>query len=144
MNPDAPMGKVLAIIGSVRFQTPRALIRAKAIIVEELDTYKPDVCISGGAEGIDSLFQKLARRAGYRVEDDTFIEYKPRDDILDFPPGTARWNAPGGYKTRNIIIAEQCTRMVVIRSHTSLTYGSGWTGHYAQSELGRDVRWELL
>ncbi len=152
--------KVLAIVGSVMFQDRFAFRRAEDIIVGEIETYQPEVCTSGGAPGIDTLFHTTAERFGFTgylelypedwdklpfvtAHEPAFIAFLPRRDILELPPGAARWNAPGGYKQRNIQVATFCARMCAIRCHASLTYGSGWTVAYAE-RLGREVRRELL
>ena len=46
---------------------------------------------------------------------------------------------PKGYKDRNMTIGLECTGMLCIRCHQSLTHGSGWTATYA-ARLGRLVR----
>ena len=156
--------KVLVIIGSVRFADRYAWRRAEDTITEEIEQYQPDWCASGGAEGIDSLFKVIAARWGYSgllrllppnwegplpslsseaLSSKPFIEYLPREDILSIPAGKARWNAPGGYKERNIQVATAGTRVVAIRCHASLTYGSGWTVSYAE-RAGKDVRRVIL
>jgi hypothetical protein len=154
----APVKK-LAIVGSTTFANQSAWIRAREIIDEELATYAPDFCISGGAPYIDSLFRRTAMAQGFdklvslRPDDwwrsndispPAFIEFLPREDILTLPPGGTRWVAVGGYMERNICIATLCTRLVAIRSSSSGTYGSGWTHNYAKKLGGKETRMEVL
>ncbi len=123
----------LAIVGSVDFVDPEAWGIAERIIREEIEKQNPQVCISGGARGIDTWFKDIAIWYGYSPLIGNFIEYLPKN---------ARW-APRGYKDRNRLIAEDCTRLVAIRCHASKTYGSGWTADYAE-KIGKEVRREIL
>ena len=133
----------LAIIGSQRFVNPDAISRATKIIREEIETCRPQVCISGGCpNGIDTLFREIAEEYGYTLKDKTFIEHLPREDILRIP-SSMRWGIRGGYKDRNVKIANDCSRCVAIRCHASRTYGSGWTVDLAE-KLKKSVRREIL
>jgi hypothetical protein len=112
----------LAIVGSTAFeQDHEAQIWAQSYISWVLDKYQPDVVISGGAIGIDSLAAGTAEFKGYEV-----IEHLPQ---------TKNWP---GYRARNILIAEDCTHLLAIRHPKSRTYGSGWTADYAE-RIGRKV-----
>lgn len=123
----------LAIVGSRNFAAPGALAQAGQIIHEEIREYRPYGCVSGGADGIDPLFQSLAGQHGYTIENGRFVAH---------PPKYRRWQ-PEGFKARNILIGDRATRLVSIRCHAAKTYGSGWTADYAE-KIGRDVRRVVL
>lgn len=112
----------LAIVGSVNVNEQQ-LRFAKAVIQGVLIFYMPDVIISGGAKGIDSL-----------AEEEAELLYLHREIFL---PKNARWE-PEGYKERNLQIAEDCTHLLCIRTKQSTTYGSGWTADQAE-RLGKTV-----
>jgi hypothetical protein len=111
----------LAIVGSTEFVIPDALGYAESVIRGHLKVYKPELVISGGAKGVDSLAVTIA--------DELRIPYT---EYLPFEP---RWS-PNGYRERNMKIAEECTAILRIICHTSKTYGSGWTRDRAV-ELGK-------
>jgi hypothetical protein len=125
-----PQPDVLAIVGSVRFADPDWREKATDIIDEELFRFPdpPDLVVSGGAEGIDSLADNLCAYHG--------IAFK------EFPPKHRHWE-PEGFKARNILVAETCTRLLRVSCHGSTTYGSGWTADYAE-KLGKRVRRVVL
>lgn len=113
----------LAIVGSTRFTIPFAISYAEKVINHFLDELHPDVVISGGARGIDTLGVSLAKLRGIET-----VEYLPQNN---------RWE-PYGYKARNELIAVSCTHLLRIATHDSSTYGSGWTADQAR-KLGRVV-----
>lgn len=119
---------ILAIVGSVALDEGRQKGLASLLISRALTGLKPDLVISGGAKGIDSLAKKLA--------DDLDIPIK------EFLPTNRRWK-PDGFQDRNIKIAEACTHLLSIRTSQSKTYGSGWTADYAES-LGKSVARKLI
>ena len=123
----------LAIVGSVHFVDPNAQRLAVRIMRAEMEMHEPEVCISGGADGIDTLFEEVAETYGYTRDNGRFIAHLPAN---------RRWR-PNGYQARNILIAEDCTRLVAIRCHASKTYGSGYTADYAE-RLGKEVRRVIL
>lgn len=149
--------RVLVVVGSIMFADRHAFRRAEDLIMHEISSFAPDACASGGAKGIDTLFRSVAKNFGYdmvrslrpphweqfEIERGYFYEFLPREDIMSFPPGKPRWNAPGGYKDRNIKVATVSSKTCAIRCHTSATYGSGWTVDYAES-IGRQVWREVL
>lgn len=116
----------LAIVGSTRFADPGAADVARHIIYQAIWVMKPDVVISGGAVGVDTFGEEIARTAGY--SDDRLIIHRPRNQ---------RWE-PDGFKDRNLLIAQDCTHLLAIRCKQSKTYGSGWTADRAE-ELGKTV-----
>lgn len=102
----------LAIVGSTRLtlnQTLQAAVFIGALVMR----YEPTIIISGGAHGVDHLARLAAIFGG--------IEYK------GYHPTVARWDGPGGFKERNLEIAEACDRLVRIVIPNATTYGSGWT-----------------
>lgn len=121
-------GDVLAIVGSVRFTDPDWQDKACEIIDGAIAEHRPDLIVSGGAEGIDSFAVKIADLYGIPFH--------------EFLPQHRRW-APDGFKARNIRIAEVCTRLLAIRCRASKTYGSGWTADQAE-RLGKPVRRVML
>jgi hypothetical protein len=127
-------------------------------MIGEINDFAPELCASGGAQGIDTLFRQTARMfsfervvqlrpnewQSYVPSEKEFIEYLPRTDILNFAPGKPRWEAPGGYRDRNVMVATAASRLVAIRCHQSSTFGSGWTLQFADQQLGRDTRMVIL
>ena len=100
----------LAIVGSTGLggnETARATIRWL------LDRHQPDVVVSGGANGIDTMAADEARKRGILVK-----EYLPLEP---------RWRGAGGFRERNLKIAHNCDRLARIVAEESTTYGSGWT-----------------
>lgn len=114
---------ILAVVGSRRFAIPHATLYARHVIEHHLTLHNPDLVISGGAEGIDSIAIEVAARLGFSWE-----EFLPRNYCWE----------PHGYKERNITIAEACDVLVSIRCHAADTYGSGWTADYAK-QIGKTV-----
>ena len=114
---------ILAIVGSVALQAGDQTKYAANLIKEALSAYDPELVISGGAAGIDTLGKELAERLGYAFE--------------EFLPENNRWE-PNGFKARNTLIAEKCTHLLCIRTKQSTTYGSGWTADLAE-KLGKHV-----
>lgn len=113
-----PMRDVLAIVGSTDWTgAEEDFVRAQALIAHTLTDSRPDKVISGGAHGIDAVAIAIAKAMGIPTQ--------------EFPPRFRRW-APNGFKARNIVIVQECTRLVVIRSSVSKTYGSGWTADLAE------------
>lgn len=115
---------ILAIVGSVDL-LPHQLMTADWIIRCALIADRPQKVISGGAEGIDTLAEKVTLELAFCA----FEAFYPRH---------RRW-APDGFRDRNILIAEECTHLLCIRSQQSKTYGSGWTEEYAK-DLGKVTR----
>ncbi len=113
----------LAIVGSVKFAHPQAAGLARDIILHKLEIYEPELVISGGAVGVDSIARYCAEGMG--------IEFQ------EYLPNNPRWE-PDGYKDRNAIIATECTHLLALRCHKATTYGSGWTADYAE-KLMREV-----
>ncbi len=114
----------LAIVGSVQFAHDMpAWEWAEEVIRQRLVALSPELVISGGAAGIDTLGVRQARIRGIPVRE-------------HFPKAN-RW-APSGYKERNLLIAEDCTHLLCIRHPMSKTYGSGWTADTAEN-LGKTV-----
>lgn len=107
----------LAIVGSTELSGNG---RAMLTICGVLDRLRPELVISGGAKGIDSMAVAEAESRGIPT--------------LVFRPTVRNWEF--GFKPRNIQIAEACDHLVRIFSPTSRTYGSGWTRDYA-ARLGK-------
>jgi hypothetical protein len=118
---------ILAIVGSTTFTNPnwrQIALREMRAEVERYDQ-APERVISGGADGIDKLAEEYARYAGIPFE--------------EFLPRYRRWE-PFGFKVRNTLIGNACTRLLAIRCIESQTYGSGWTADYAEKVLRKPVR----
>ncbi|GAA3750369.1 hypothetical protein [Micromonospora maritima] len=111
---------VLAIVGSTTFVDLSALAAAEEIIEGVFARRRPDLVVSGGAEGIDSLGVALAKKHGI-----------PHREHL---PTVRQWNGPGGFQERNLLIAGECTRILRIACRWSKTYGSGWTTDQAEKQ----------
>lgn len=100
---------VLAIVGST---TLFGNAEAQAAVEHAFDKYQPDEFTSGGAPGIDTMGANEANKRGIPKK--------------IFRPTRNRWEGEGGFKARNIQIAEHCTHIVRIYASNSRTYGSGW------------------
>lgn len=111
---------ILAIVGSRDLTTPQSF-EVFTLCRDFIWAYAPDLVISGGAEGVDSIAVTVAQE--YLVRWDEFLPEK---------------NAWLFYKRRDTEIAEACDTLLMIRSRQSLTYGSGWTADYAES-IGKPV-----
>lgn len=131
-SPDAVR---LAIVGSTKFSNPAAYARARQLINVKIAELRPVAVISGGAAGIDSMAEEVARQWGYHEDhaEKRLIIHRPRHQ---------RWQ-PDGFKDRNLLIANDCTHLLAIRCKQSTTYGSGWTADRAE-ELGKTVWRERL
>lgn len=130
----------LAIVGSRDVLGYQSESIIKAAILE----HKPKIVISGGARGVDTQAVLTAKAMGV-----TILEFQPSEQTWDVPASTKevvetvtdvgmRIVVPGGYKQRNESIAEACDCLVRIASHTTKTYGSGWTADQAE-KLGKRV-----
>ena len=116
---------VLAVVGSTEFEKDRtASMDATELIEAAFDQYRPRLVVSGGAPGIDRLAARLARRRGIEVK--------------EFPAKVWKWDGEGGFKERNVWVAETCTHLLAIRHYNSTTYGSGWTADEAEKR-GKQV-----
>jgi len=116
---------ILAIVGSHRGLDREDLAEARALIEGYLTSRRPDRVVTGGAVGIDTLAGQIAGEYGIPV---TVLK-----------PSRQQWPGPGGFRERNAAIVAACTRLLVIRSIRSTTYGSVWTANLAE-ESGRPVR----
>ena len=119
--PPCDGGCILAIVGSRDLDGD---IRADVIIDQVLDQHTPRLVVSGGAKGIDQMGARHAREQAIEVK--------------EFIPKVFAWGVPGGFKERNIQIAEACECLVRIYSSTTKTYGSGQCADYAE-RIGRRV-----
>ena len=139
-----PHDCVLAIVGSR--DVPR--YSAESIITGAILEHHPTVVVSGGAAGIDTFAREIATKMGVPV--------------MEFVPKVSAWEAeasgspveettsygmqivvPGGYRDRNIAVAEACTCLERLSSRTTKTYGSGWTADYAERH-GKSVTRHLI
>ena len=111
---------ILAIVGSTSLE---GSAEAEQRIEWLLDEHRPDVVVSGGAPGIDTMAATAARRRGITV--------------WELTPAKRAWNPIGrtGFKRRNIAVALVCDRLARIYDPETETYGSGWTRDYAEHEL---------
>lgn len=116
---------LLAVVGSTNVEPWQRSLAFK-IIEGFVVVEKPDVIISGGAEGIDNVADQIAY-----LHEIKFVEHLPEHN---------RWE-PNGYKERNTKIAQDCTHLLCIRTQQSTTYGSGWTAEQAE-RLGKTV-WRI-
>ena len=106
---------MLAIVGS---RTLDGNANARIAIASVIEQYRPSVVVSGGAVGIDTMAEKMARALGV--------------DTLIMLPTVQKWDGLGGYKERNARIVESCDRLVCIFDPDSETRGSGWTPDLAE------------
>lgn len=137
---DPHTGCVLAIVGSR--DVPDYL--SSSLVKQTILEHKPSMVISGGARGVDTMAEVMAYEMGIPV-----IQFTPAQHSWDPPVGDAKpienvadygmaVLVPGGYKARNMKIAESCDCLVRIASSTTKTYGSGWTADYAE-RIGKRV-----
>jgi hypothetical protein len=119
---------LLAVVGSTKVNQSQWSI-ADTIIKGFFLEYNPDLVISGGAVGIDSIAEGVAMTMD--------VEIPTRIHL----PKHNRWK-PEGYEERNTKIAEECTHLLCIRTQQSTTYGSGWTADLAE-RLGKTV-WRVI
>lgn len=113
----------LAVVGSVSFAHPYGMSIAADLIDDAIRRYQPTHIVSGGAPGIDSLAAKRGHAHGL--------------EVVEYLPDNPRWE-PDGYKARNLLIAENCDRLLRIFCTKSKTYGSGWTADQAE-RIGKPV-----
>jgi predicted Rossmann fold nucleotide-binding protein DprA/Smf involved in DNA uptake len=111
----------LAIVGSRTFLNPLWEIEATEYITRCIKWFGPELIISGGAEGIDTLAVDIAN--AYDIPTQEFL------------PDIFNWS---GFKKRNKKIAEACTHLLCIRCENATTNGSGWTAEYAET-IGKEV-----
>lgn len=121
----------LAVVGSTNITDKQREI-ASVIIDGFLFAYTPELVISGGAFGIDSLAR--GRVTAWNRAQEWNINF------MEFLPKNQRWE-PEGFKERNLLIAQECDYLLCIRSQQSTTYGSGWTADQAE-RLGKTV-WRI-
>jgi hypothetical protein len=119
------MEDILAVVGSTKFAVPNGLHVARLVILEEVSTNRPDAIVSGGAEGVDTLAEEIAHAHNIR--------------FIGRPAKVRRWEGAGGFRERNLQIANTCTRALRVVCAYSKTYGSGWTVDRA-AEMGKPVR----
>jgi hypothetical protein len=69
---------------------------AKRAIREAIDVYKPTRVISGGCHmgGVDKWAVRIAKKMDVKTK--------------EFPSTTRTWSGPGGFKERNLRIADEC------------------------------------
>lgn len=122
----------LAIVGTRILDCRNDSTRVVERIKRAIDRLQPDVIISGGADGVDVLAEAAAIWFGYTETNGKLIVHRPT---------TKRFQGPGGYRERDLLIAQECTHMLRIACKMSTTYGSGWTAQEAE-KLGKTVvRW---
>lgn len=119
----------LAIVGTRLLACPMDRAVAEWKITGCLRWLRPDVVISGGANGVDSLAAEIAVQEGYSESASTLRVIRPR---------VKRWGGEGGYRWRDGLIAAESTHLLCLRCVQATTYGSGWTADRAE-ELGAVV-----
>lgn len=124
----------LAIVGTRILGCKDDYRRSKARIERALSVLHPEIFVSGGAVGIDSLAESIARDLGYNEKAGTLIVHKPT---------TRKFQGPGGYAERNERIAEDCTHLLRLSCFLAETYGSAWTAQKARM-LNRVVVDEVI
>jgi hypothetical protein len=104
----------LAIVGSRQLWGSRPAAEAICHIIEE---WRPTVVVSGGAIGIDKMGVHLAK----------FI-YKLA--IKEYLPQVQQFEDHGllkGFRSRDLLIAENCDALLRVVWAGTKSYGSGWT-----------------
>lgn len=130
VSADDHTGCILAIVGS-RDCHKNALFLIEGVI----DRHRPLMVVSGGATA-----NLTARRNGLMSIDAEAVKVAAQRGIgyAELKPTNFHWDGKGGFKERNIKIAETAMCLVRIASTTTTTYGSGWTADYAEG-LGKHV-----
>jgi hypothetical protein len=136
----------LAVVGSQKISRGHA--ETAWVVIEGLiRMWSPDVVISGGATGIDSVAEAVAKGLGYvplAPDGETPARCTgcpPEKWLQIFEPEVRQWDPLGqyGFKARNEDIAKTCDVLVrIVKKDDQTTYGSGWTADRAE-ELGKDV-----
>lgn len=124
--------EIYGIVGSRKFDHAGDLVKAQEIIEARLGygwVPRVDAVVSGGADGIDKLAVDIAEALNIV----TIVHY----------PKVKIWDAPGGLRDRNELIAQDSDRLLCIRCTASTSYGSGWTADRAVA-LGKQVERILL
>ena len=109
----------LAIVGSRLFEGNKLV---DAIVGDIIFTNSPKEILSGGAKGVDEMADMWACGFGIGTK-----IYRPQ---------IYQW--AGGFKERNMRIADECDVLYAILSPKSKTYGAGWTADYAE-KIGKEV-----
>lgn len=118
------MRDILAIVGSEHWPDSSYEEMVKDVVRLHLARRRPDKVISGGAPGVDRWAVEIACEMAIEFE--------------EFLPKRRQW-APEGFRDRNIIIGQTCTRLLAIRYKHSRRYGAGWTADYTHG-LGKPVK----
>lgn len=119
----------LGIVGTRVLACPGDAEAVVQRVRRHLDWVRPDIVISGGADGVDSIAERVAEVAGYSEDDGT---------LLIFRPTVRRFHGPGGYRERDKEIAHTSTHLLRLACLKATTYGSGWTADEAE-RIGRKV-----
>lgn len=124
----------LAIVGSQSLsdhQAEHVWTLVEGIIV----LWEPEEIWSGGATGVDSITEQVAKVYGYREDSPEGMH------LVICRPDVQAWNPVGrrGFKARNQEIVNGVDRLVRISRHLGqITYGSGWTADRAEERLGAE------
>ena len=110
----------LAIVGSAKYIDDQNIDEVKRIINDAIERYKPTEIVSGGAAGVDTVAENIAKQHGLIP--------------TIFRPTVTKWEGKGGYKERNFRIASTCNALIRIVSKRTTTYGSGWTRDRAKEQ----------
>jgi hypothetical protein len=119
----------LAVVGTRVLQCPGDSVNAARRIRVAIEHLCPAVVISGGAVGVDTIAEIVARTMGFCEKQGTLVIRRPK---------VQRFRGPGGYRERDAQIAQDCTHLLRLACRQATTYGSGWTADEAQ-RLGRIV-----
>ena len=117
----------LAVVGTRVLACSGDRHRAARRVFQAIRRLRPEVVISGGAEGVDAIAEMVAISEGYGGR-----------RLLIHRPTTRAFHGPGGYRERDALIAAECTHLLRIACVKAKTYGSGWTADEAE-RLGRTV-----
>lgn len=127
----------LAIVGNQALDRRQGEL-AWVLISGLLTIWEPEMVISGGATGVDSVAEAVAKEFGYYKGN----RYEGAKTFVEFLPEVQAWDPVGrkGFKARNLEIVDGCTHLVRISKHDggNRTYGSGWTADLAEEKLGTE------
>lgn len=113
----------LAVVGTRVLKCEGDRQRVLHRVWASINRLKPDVFISGGAEGVDQLAEHIARQRGYTENN---------GNLMIFRPSRMQFEGKGGYRERNEKIAIECTHLLRLSCLQGRTFGSGWTADRAR------------
>jgi hypothetical protein len=113
----------LAVVGTRELRCPGDSVNVGRRVKEAIDRLQPAVVISGGARGVDTIAEIVARTMGFSEMNGTLVIRYPK---------THQFRGAGGFRERDALIARECTHLLRLACRQATTYGSGWTADEAE------------